>query len=367
MKTITISGIIGWDATPEALREDLKAAAGADVEIIISSPGGFVGEGLEMFNLIRNYPGHTTARLSGYAMSMASYIPLAAKKIVAEDNAIYMIHNARGMVWGDHNDILRYGETTRGMSRLIARAYAKRTGKEPEEIEKMMDVETYFFGQDMVDHGFVDELIETGDDADKASAIAFALAAHQNCMAKMAADQQAVKNDLVRMAAVCGAADPRQPAKPAHPNAGGMIMTLEQLKSDHPALVAALVAEAQAGMITEEAHQAALATARTEGAIAEVQRITEVRAQTVVGHEALIEQMAFDGKSTGADAALAIVAAEQRRTQQAAADLDADANAAAAHANGDGNGQKTMKINEFKAMSQTDQRAFVKGGGKVID
>lgn len=56
---------------------------------------------------------------------------------------------------------------------------------------------------------------------------------------------------------------------------------------------------------------------RAEGAAAETQRVNDVRAQLVPGHEALIEQFAADGHTTGDEAARAIVRAERdlRATQ----------------------------------------------------
>lgn len=64
-------------------------------------------------------------------------------------------------------------------------------------------------------------------------------------------------------------------------------------------------------------NQADLDAARAEGhaagAAAERQRITDVRAQSLPGHEALIEKMAFDGVTTGAQAAVAVLGAERER------------------------------------------------------
>lgn len=63
--------------------------------------------------------------------------------------------------------------------------------------------------------------------------------------------------------------------------------------------------------------QADLDAARAEGhaagAAAERQRIADVRAQSLPGHEALIERLAFDGITTGAQAAAAVITAERER------------------------------------------------------
>ena len=61
----------------------------------------------------------------------------------------------------------------------------------------------------------------------------------------------------------------------------------------------------------------AAALIRAEGAQAELARVAAVRDQVIPGHEALIEKLAADGKTTGAEAAMAVLAAE--RSSRAAA------------------------------------------------
>jgi signal peptide peptidase SppA len=61
------------------------------------------------------------------------------------------------------------------------------------------------------------------------------------------------------------------------------------------------------------------------GATAEQSRIAAVREQLIPGHEALIEQLAADGKTTGAEAAMAVLAAERGSRQAAATARLADA------------------------------------------
>ena len=204
MTIIPIKGFIGWDVTPQDISEALAAAKGADVVFEIATGGGFIAPGLDIFNQIRNYQGHTTSKLTGYAMSMGSYIPLASDRVIAEDNAVYMIHNARGGVFGDHLDILKHGAYLKGLSGIIAKQYSKTTGSPVEEMQGLMDEETYFFGNEMVDAGFVDEIIESSDDNDddQDSAVARARAAFEDVMVRMNADPAAVKADMAQAAAM---------------------------------------------------------------------------------------------------------------------------------------------------------------------
>lgn len=140
------------------------------------------------------------------------------------------------------------------------------------------------------------------------------------------------------------------------------IMNIEQLKAEHPELVEAIAAEATAG------HAEALEAARAEGAAAEMQRIQDVRAQSLPGHEALIEQLAFDGKSSAADAALAIVNAEKAARETALTDLDASAPPVVPSVDADpADAQKTMKRADFNKLPLSEQRAAVKSGTKIVE
>lgn len=273
MKEFGISGYIGWDTTADSVREFLREAKGEDVRATISTSGGLVSEGIDIYNQFRNYPGKTIAVLSGYAMSMGSYIPMAFDEVYAEDNAIYMIHNVHGGIWGDHNDILDYGEFCKGVSGLLSRAYVKKSGQEEGEIEAMMDKETYLFGEEIVEMGFADTLVDSSTDENKTTAMAAARLAFESCSAKLNQEAEAVKKDL-RLAARMTAMVDLTNHKPGSPNVSEpaktgdkiMALTLETLKADHSDLVAALVAESTKGMIRKADAEEAQATAvKAEG------------------------------------------------------------------------------------------------------
>lgn len=89
-------------------------------------------------------------------------------------------------------------------------------------------------------------------------------------------------------------------------------MDRQTLERDHPALVAELRSEFMAA-----------------GAAAEIDRVKAVRAAALPGHEALIEQLASDGKTTGAQAALAVLAAHRETLASAGSAHFADAPKAA--------------------------------------
>ncbi|WP_128003457.1 S49 family peptidase [Piscinibacter defluvii] len=89
-------------------------------------------------------------------------------------------------------------------------------------------------------------------------------------------------------------------------------LTRESFERDHAALYGQIRSEAMAA-----------------GAQQERERIQAVRAQVLPGHEALIEQLAFDGKTTGPEAAVAVLNAERGVVAGAAAAHRSDAPPAA--------------------------------------
>ncbi len=68
-----------------------------------------------------------------------------------------------------------------------------------------------------------------------------------------------------------------------------------------------------------------LAAGKTEGAAAELGRIIHVEAQSMPGHEDLIAELKFDGKTTGPEAAAKVVAAEKTNQAKTLSDLSAEA------------------------------------------
>ena len=165
--TIPIIGEIGWDVTAEGINAQLAKAEGKDVVFEIASPGGSVYEGIEIFNAIRNYKGETTAKIVGMAASMASYIPLATNKVLAEDNAVYMIHNAWTIAMGDSEELKAESEVLESINETIALAYVTKTGKKEKDILQMMSDETWLFGDEIKKEGFVDEMIDHSKDEKK--------------------------------------------------------------------------------------------------------------------------------------------------------------------------------------------------------
>jgi ATP-dependent protease ClpP protease subunit len=219
-KIISIRGHIGFQVTAADVMKQLAEAKGKPVRAEISSHGGFVSEGIDMFNLLRDYEGETTAVIMSMAASMGSYIPLACDKVIAHDNAVFMIHNALMPVIGNHNDLRKVADRLESLSNLLAQEYIKKTGKSLAEIKEMMDAETFLFGDEIKENGFIDEIIEAPKDAkhkdDKSSAITEARLGVESVFKAME-ESGRINSDIERAAAYISYHVPEMSQKPGVP------------------------------------------------------------------------------------------------------------------------------------------------------
>jgi len=261
MKVIAISGVIGWDISARDIRSQLEAAAGEDIEVQISSPGGIIFDGLEIFNLIRNYPGAKTTRLMGLAGSMASYVALSADRVIQEENAIFMIHNAEGVSIGDYQGMQKMAEILDGFSGVLARAYARKSGKSIEDIRSFMDEETWYFGEEAKEAGFVDEIVPAPEDAEKDKEALMAIAKAQVAQCRKIIGEVESQESLMQVAAnvegLLQKAEKKSGVAGTKPAARAATqeeqrMTLDQLKTEHPDVYRAVMAAGEAAGVRQE-------------------------------------------------------------------------------------------------------------------
>ncbi len=91
-------------------------------------------------------------------------------------------------------------------------------------------------------------------------------------------------------------------------------LTRKEFEATHAELFAEIKNEAyQKGL--SEGIKTGKAEGLVSGAEAERNRIKDVESQSIAGHEGIIQEMKYDGKSTKADAAVRILAAEKTLRQ----------------------------------------------------
>jgi signal peptide peptidase SppA len=304
----------------------------------IDSPGGTVDGTQQLSDLIFNARGTKPiiALADGTMASAAYWIGSAADEVYAASQtttigSIGVVATHTDVSGAEAMDGYKTTEITAGKYKRIASQYAPLTQDGRQSIQDSVDY-TYsifvndvarnrgtdaetvvnnmadgrtFQGQQAVDAGLVDGIATLEQLIGRAAAGEFAQYMDDG------ADDPA--NPLTQQAGAPAGEQP-QPESGGNPQtaqtptqANEETMDVTKLKAEHPDVAAALIAE---------------------GATAERERIQAVHAAAMPGHEKLIATLAFDGKTTGGEAALQVIAAEKAKKGNRLAAMQADAAAA---------------------------------------
>lgn len=194
MKTFDLQGFVGIDILPQSVAEMLKDAGGDDITVNIHSIGGYVYDGFQIHNQIRDYPGQKTLTIQGIASSIAAYISTAFDKIIIRDNSVFMIHNAQGGAIGDYHTLEKEAKELKRLNSVIGAAYVRKSGRGIRDILQAMDEETWYYGKEIISAGFADEMQDSGKQSDRAAVLR---QAHE----KVAAFRPPVRPDDIQRAA----------------------------------------------------------------------------------------------------------------------------------------------------------------------
>lgn len=262
------------------VRDQLKAFPENEKElrIVIDSPGGDVFEGVTIFNVIRDFARNNpsvkiTTYIQGMAASMASAIALAANavsdsnKVIAEDNSIFMIHDAWGYVIGNQNDMREAAEYFAMIDSMLSSIYMRKTGKSEDDIRSMMDAETWLWGKNILEAGFVDEIIDSENNADESANMNDSLISARAEFKKsrelvnsmnLKRGGEALKRDWAAAAVAVGykkGGDPSNAeavASVENKKGGCMKITAEELKRDNPDVYDQVFQDGEAAGVKKE-------------------------------------------------------------------------------------------------------------------
>ncbi len=155
-----VFGPDGISAKGVAAMLDRHAAAGAkELDLYLSSDGGDVGEGLAIYSQIQRFPGAVTIRVDGRALSIASVIALAGKRLVMPQASMFMVHNPWRVTVGGEPEHDRAKGMLATMRQTVNGVYVAASGLSPARAQAMMDKETWLTAQQAKDLGFVDEVL----------------------------------------------------------------------------------------------------------------------------------------------------------------------------------------------------------------
>jgi len=139
--------------------EDDPDEPDSDVEVNISSGGGDVFAGSEIYTMLRQSKANVTVNVQGIAASAASVIAMAGDTVKISPSAQIMIHQAASYGGGNKDDLAHEIDVLDGIDQSIANVYESKTGIDQGDLLNMMSKETWLGTKDAVDKGFADEIM----------------------------------------------------------------------------------------------------------------------------------------------------------------------------------------------------------------
>ena len=297
--------------TPQLFNKEL-AALGDVPEIVvrINSGGGDVFAANAIFTRLKDHSAKITVKIDGWAASAATIIAMAGDSIKIARNGVFMIHDPAMTVWDTFRaeDFEKMAGELKVIKQSIVNTYAMKTHRKPEDIEQLMAQETWWTGDTAVENGFCDELMfeEASTVVENSSKIvvngaAIDLSRFQT-VPKMLLNSPKNPGGLINNSAAA-TKKPKEEKGMAEENSIG---TVEALKAAYPDLVATIQNEARAE---------------------ERRRIKAIEDMACGNYAEIVSDAKFENPCTAEQAAVKIIAEQNRQGGQYIQNRNADADA----------------------------------------
>lgn len=276
--------------------EDLKALGNPpEINVRINSPGGSVFDGQAIYNALKRHTAKINVFIDGVAASIASVIAMAGDVVKMPENALMMIHDPSTGVYGTAEDMKKVLSALEKAKDTLVSAYNDKTKLDKDYLSELMTNETWMTATEAKKWGFIDEI-----DSPVEIAAHFDLSQFKNLPESF----KALMENVLKPESLPSNQSEKGDEKT-------MDITKDLIAKEHPTIAEAFKAQG-------------LEEGKAAGAEAERKRIQEVEAQLIPGHEALVNTLKFDGKTTGPEAAVQILAAEKQARGNVLASLQTE-------------------------------------------
>jgi ATP-dependent protease ClpP protease subunit len=141
--------------------DNLSALGDVDaITLRVNSPGGDVFDGVAIHNALKNHKAKVTAQIDGIAASAASFVVMAADRIVMPSNSFMLIHGASGFVWGKADDARALADDLDRIDKSLTATYVARAKSTTEKVKALMKEDRLMDADEAKSWGFADEVTE---------------------------------------------------------------------------------------------------------------------------------------------------------------------------------------------------------------
>ncbi|MCJ7996682.1 Clp protease ClpP [Rhizobium cremeum] len=126
----------------------------ADITVRINSGGGYVDDGIAIFNALKAHKGKVTVIVDAMAASSASVIAMAGDDRIMRTGAMMMIHEPSSSIWGTAADIEQFAKVVEKQAENLASIYAEVTGDDIADVRADMKSELWLNADEAVERGY---------------------------------------------------------------------------------------------------------------------------------------------------------------------------------------------------------------------
>lgn len=174
---VTAYGTFNWstweyeesETSANYFREQLSAIPEtATIEVHVNSNGGSVKEGVAIYNQLKQHKAEKICYVDGFAYSIASVICMACDRIVMGLGTSMLIHNMAMNVYGNAETLRKCADDLDVLMESNRKIYMERAKNlTEEELQDMMDRETFLTPEQCLEYGFCDEIASYQEDQDQ--------------------------------------------------------------------------------------------------------------------------------------------------------------------------------------------------------
>lgn len=138
--------------------DDIEKLDAKTIHVRLNTYGGEAFDGIAIHNALKAHPANIVVHIDGIAASAGSVVAMAGDEIRMADNAFLMIHEARGGVMGEADDMRHYADLLDKINDNIASTYQARAGKTRRHWRSKMADETWYGASEAKDEGLIDTI-----------------------------------------------------------------------------------------------------------------------------------------------------------------------------------------------------------------
>ncbi|MCZ6786247.1 MAG: ATP-dependent Clp protease proteolytic subunit, partial [Planctomycetota bacterium] len=133
-----------------------------EISLYINSPGGYVSDGMAIYDTMQFIKCDIATYCIGQAMSMGALLLAAGtknKRFILPHGRV-MLHQPSGGAGGTAADIERHAEEIVKLRQEMNEIFAQHTGQSVERIEEDSDRDFYLNATEAKEYGLVDEVLQ---------------------------------------------------------------------------------------------------------------------------------------------------------------------------------------------------------------